>query len=341
MKKLILILIIASLGFTCLAQKDLESGITGLEMRNTINANFDTIYKKSSFDSTLYINGRTRQVITDLEITGADTINYRNLDLTVPAPLGASTVYTIDHYDVYLTDNDVEAGPLRFQNGYHELFNETDSINIIFDWTNVTKTNNGDVRLIQRGFSQNTHVYADGTDSSYVKRNVGILSKNQLEPTDAGSYVHVESNETMSLSTIIGDDGELEVDSTATIYSIAQVDAKTGSIINMDKLYGFRYHLEDVNTTGTVNINDIVGLEIVNKDGRQGDNSTIGFYENFGDNYFTNNIETAESVTIGDVLKITPQGTAPSSPELGWIYVSSADNHIYFYNGTGWVQMDN
>jgi len=46
------------------------------------------------------------------------------------------------------------------------------------------------------------------------------------------------------------------------------------------------------------------------------------------------------SVTMGSVLKLTPQADSPSTPSLGWIYVDT-DTHIYFYNGTGWIQLDN
>ena len=47
------------------------------------------------------------------------------------------------------------------------------------------------------------------------------------------------------------------------------------------------------------------------------------------------------TVTINNVLNLTPLASAPSSPILGTIYVNSTDNHIYFYNGSTWIQLDN
>ena len=50
-------------------------------------------------------------------------------------------------------------------------------------------------------------------------------------------------------------------------------------------------------------------------------------------------IESSGRVNIATVLKLTP-GTAPSSPEKGDIYCNDSDNHLYFYNGTAWKQLD-
>ena len=44
--------------------------------------------------------------------------------------------------------------------------------------------------------------------------------------------------------------------------------------------------------------------------------------------------------TLTDVLRLTPRSGPPLNPTLGMLYVSSADKHIYFYNGTSWVRLD-
>ncbi len=51
-------------------------------------------------------------------------------------------------------------------------------------------------------------------------------------------------------------------------------------------------------------------------------------------------VKVGTSINIGTFVHITP-GSAPSSPTLGDVYVNSSDNHIYFYNGSSWLQLDN
>jgi len=51
-------------------------------------------------------------------------------------------------------------------------------------------------------------------------------------------------------------------------------------------------------------------------------------------------INTTANITMGEILKLTPRSSAPSSPSLGWVYVNT-DTHIYMYNGTTWKQLDN
>lgn len=52
-------------------------------------------------------------------------------------------------------------------------------------------------------------------------------------------------------------------------------------------------------------------------------------------------VVNAGGAQINEFLYIQPQSSPPGSPSLGYIYVDSDDNHIYFYNGSTWVQMDN
>lgn len=44
---------------------------------------------------------------------------------------------------------------------------------------------------------------------------------------------------------------------------------------------------------------------------------------------------------IDGFMKLEPQASAPATPSEGWIYANSTDHHLYFYNGTDWVQIDN
>ncbi len=47
----------------------------------------------------------------------------------------------------------------------------------------------------------------------------------------------------------------------------------------------------------------------------------------------------ARSLHIKDVLRLEPRATAPASPVLGDLYVSSATNQLMFYNGTAWTAL--
>ena len=51
-------------------------------------------------------------------------------------------------------------------------------------------------------------------------------------------------------------------------------------------------------------------------------------------------VTTGAQLTVGSVLKLTPLSSAPTGSE-GMIYANSTDHHLYFHNGTTWVQLDN
>lgn len=49
---------------------------------------------------------------------------------------------------------------------------------------------------------------------------------------------------------------------------------------------------------------------------------------------------TLTTVNITDVIKLTPTASPPSGATEGMIYADT-DHHLYYYNGTGWIQLDN
>lgn len=49
---------------------------------------------------------------------------------------------------------------------------------------------------------------------------------------------------------------------------------------------------------------------------------------------------TLTTVSITDVIKLTPTASPPSSATEGMIYADT-DHHLYYYNGTTWIQLDN
>jgi len=61
------------------------------------------------------------------------------------------------------------------------------------------------------------------------------------------------------------------------------------------------------------------------------------YIDSLNDGYL--DIGATTAVRINNILKLTPT-SAPESPEEGMVYCNSTNHHIYFYNGTGWIQLD-
>jgi hypothetical protein len=57
----------------------------------------------------------------------------------------------------------------------------------------------------------------------------------------------------------------------------------------------------------------------------------------FGDNSIDANNITAGNATVSNTLVLTPT-TTPANPSPGMIYVNSANNKFYFYNGNTWIE---
>lgn len=49
---------------------------------------------------------------------------------------------------------------------------------------------------------------------------------------------------------------------------------------------------------------------------------------------------TLTTVSITDVIRLTPTASPPAGATEGMIYADT-DHHLYYYNGTGWIQLDN
>lgn len=49
---------------------------------------------------------------------------------------------------------------------------------------------------------------------------------------------------------------------------------------------------------------------------------------------------TLTTVNITDVIKLTPTASPPAGATEGMIYADT-DHHLYYYNGTSWIQLDN
>ena len=65
-----------------------------------------------------------------------------------------------------------------------------------------------------------------------------------------------------------------------------------------------------------------------------------GTFEVSGNAALNGTLEVSGKATLNDVLHLTPVSSAPGSPTEGDIYVNSADHHIYCYLNSTWVQLD-
>lgn len=72
------------------------------------------------------------------------------------------------------------------------------------------------------------------------------------------------------------------------------------------------------------------GNSYLNGEARIGSTTDAGAY----------NLQVVGDVYIDDVLLLKPTAE-PGTPAKGMIYMNDSNNHLYVYNGTTWVQLDN
>lgn len=104
------------------------------------------------------------------------------------------------------------------------------------------------------------------------------------------------------------------------------------------------------NTTGIATINDTLPIHRIDINAL---NPVTGFNTiNISDFQVTYLDGTVQHFSIAhshpellprlvSVFQLTPISASPSTPYEGMIYSNSTDNHLYFYNGTIWIQLDN
>jgi len=99
-------------------------------------------------------------------------------------------------------------------------------------------------------------------------------------------------------------------------------------IYGNDTVTGVReYASFQLDASGTFVINHVNGSYIHLRDDSHGD----GIYM-FPDSNVT---------TLNDILRLPPRSLTPTSPTEGMVFANSTSNHLMYYNGTAWVQLDN
>ena len=111
--------------------------------------------------------------------------------------------------------------------------------------------------------------------------------------------------------------------------------SKTGTVSS-----GLQAFFRNNNNTHTLDIghaksDGVVNFYAGNNPGSSTGNSGLTMtLQNDGDVEMHEDLEVAESVTIGETLRLTPRSTAPGSPQIGEIYYDSGDNKVKVYTGT-------
>jgi hypothetical protein len=134
-----------------------------------------------------------------------------------------------------------------------------------------------------------------------------------------------------------GTTGTLNVLSDRNTYSSAPgydasiyIGAKRQDIVANDKISGFRLFVS--NSAGA-------NHSILSIQGATGSTAS----STLPSNYYSIVDITSGGATINDILTLSLRTTTPASPSTGSIICSGsgANNHLYYYNGTAWKQLDN
>ena len=130
--------------------------------------------------------------------------------------------------------------------------------------------------------------------------------------------------------------------------STAEINHLVGVTSPVQTQLNARAPLESPTFTGTVvlpattSIGTVSNTEILALDGVTG--SLNYSSENYGatgtGDIVLNTGPTLTTVNITDVIKLTPTASPPAGATEGMIYADT-DHHLYYYNGTGWIQLDN
>jgi len=152
------------------------------------------------------------------------------------------------------------------------------------------------------------HALIDGQDNIYIGTRSGYNIKRGDDNVVVGSWAGY-NGDTLIGNVYIGYKAGYNGDSEYNTFLGFQAgyDNKTGNgsiAIGKDVEVG-------QNTSDTLNIGNIIHGDLANGE-----------------------------VYINDLLVIIPRAAAPTSATEGMIYSNSTDNHLYFYDGTAWKQLD-
>lgn len=310
MKKIILILGISILAFNAFSQGTISGSRTNWsEIRTTINENFDILYQAKwdsiengiSYDNnveindTLILNGNIKHTISRDLTDGSELIGIYSLDTMKLGENITSTTYAENTYKLnYLEGN-------TYTGGYDYLRNSPYYIK--------NYVNNQDLRSFAG------YTFSNEIVNSNIKDSQRAAYFSSINKADGDSIYQVYLRATDHLNII---------------------NTSNSGILNIPEITMGNYQLTELGTGGKLYSNDVNGINIVlnqNSGGKvenhiinaiglkisgtlnDGVENKYGIYENFGDNYFANDIQTDGKIIQAQITAAVTDNT-PTDAEI-------------------------
>jgi hypothetical protein len=237
-----------------------------------------------------------------------------------------STIVTlITPRDVSIPDNTIDTKRMLQSNNGGSIFIGEDA------GLNDDLTDNYNV-FIGRGSGQRNISGFNNTANGFASLRFNTTGTYNT----ANGSISLDANTTGTYNTAIG--SESLIFNTTGTYNTAvgsRSGVHYGSPSNMNRIGSYNTFLgydTRASAVGTTNEIAIGANTIAN-----GSNTATILDDNGTDVWMG---ENGQAATIQTIAKLLPTADPPGSPSLGWIYADT-DTHLYFYNGSSWVQLDN
>lgn len=320
-----------TLGSSTFSRLKLGSGATGLYTKNysliasegypsdrslqfTGNALFNnnvSVTGTATLQDTTTFNSYIRQIKNcDVLTTTNDTIY--GISLTVNPTLDYNTTSRTQiplKIDLILNENgSYRMGKNRWNNLKSEATNYNDSIDVLYSGYFQTTNNQGYINQ-QTGIGGFSYINADAADRIGGRANTANLYSANFgqQVVNGNTYGHASTaiagkSYSINITGTYGGYFKTTVDSVMGINISHLINAKTVA----DTTYINTYKGINIDTyrggtgsfiVGKRIIDNMYGINIVNRSGVYGKDKHYGIYENFGKNFFTNSITSASHIT--------------------------------------------
>ena len=329
--KKILILWFITIASVSYSQEVITQGMTGLQLRNALNTNFDTLYQANwdsiangiSYDNNvtvgdiLFTNGVYSNKYVNIDTVGnseSDTLFNQVIyvEPTINKQTGLKTIYG-DRTEIIALEGDT-LGKVNLISNYCRIFNYNDSINgdIIGSQSQISN---------QRGYvdevigTRSKVTTSPVSDTSRIRVLTGIeLSSSIIGSIGAETLVDVDEMYGINSFQSIGNGTKVNVGYTANLKISTDIKAAASSTTTIGTLAGLDLTLNDL-SIGTVNLDNNYGIYLANNSSLKGSLLNYGIYEDFGDNYFTNKMILESEIVQTQLTAVLTDGT-PTDSEI-------------------------